>query len=71
MISPTINEILVPIDGSDSSFRAAKYAIKIAKMTGAGVTCMHSVVNPPYGEYGNAGATIVPYLEEVRRYAET
>jgi nucleotide-binding universal stress UspA family protein len=26
-----LKRILVPLDGSDSSFRAAKYAIKVAK----------------------------------------
>jgi nucleotide-binding universal stress UspA family protein len=34
MISP-LKRIVVPLDGSDSSFRAAKYAIKVAKMANA------------------------------------
>jgi nucleotide-binding universal stress UspA family protein len=33
--------IVVPLDGSDFSFRAAKYAIKVAKMANAEIFFMH------------------------------
>ena len=45
-----LKKIIVPLDGSDWSFRAAKYAIKIAKMANAEIIFMHAVVNPPYGD---------------------
>jgi hypothetical protein len=39
-----LKRILVPLDGSDSSFRAAKYAIKVAKMANAEIIFMHADV---------------------------
>jgi nucleotide-binding universal stress UspA family protein len=42
-----LKKIIVPLDGSDWSFRAAKYAIKIAKMANAEIIFMHAVVNLP------------------------
>ena len=45
-----IKNILVPIDGSDYSFNAAEYAIRIARNEKAQLFCVH-VVTPriPYG----------------------
>lgn len=65
-----LKRILVPLDGSDSSFQAAKYAIKLAKMADAEVIFMHAIVNPPYVEYKSAGLVIVHYIEEAKRHAE-
>jgi nucleotide-binding universal stress UspA family protein len=45
-----LKRIVVPLDGSDYSFRAAKYAINVAKMANAEIFFMHAVVNPPYGD---------------------
>src|SRR5215212_3475108 len=50
--------ILVPLDGSDFSFHAAKYAISLARVTGGEIICVHAVVELPYLEYMGAG--IVP-----------
>jgi nucleotide-binding universal stress UspA family protein len=66
----SLRRILVPLDGSDSSFQAAKYAIKIAKMANAEIFFMHAVVNPPYVEYKTAGLVIMHYIEEAKRHAE-
>jgi nucleotide-binding universal stress UspA family protein len=66
----TPKRILVPLDGSDSSLRAARYAINIAKMARAQVICVHAVVNTPYLEYKGAGLVIARYLEEAKRHAE-
>ena len=66
----SLRRILVPLDGSDSSFQAAKYAIKIAKMANAEIIFMHAVVNPPYVEYKAAGLVIMHYIEEAKRHAE-
>ena len=48
----SLKTILVPLDGSEPSFRAAKYAIKIAKMAGANLIAFHAVIKlPPYNLY--------------------
>lgn len=41
------SKMLVPVDGSDNSFRALDQAIFLAKSTGASVTAMHVIENPP------------------------
>jgi nucleotide-binding universal stress UspA family protein len=45
-----IRKILVPVDGSEYSLNAAKYAIKIAKDENAQLICIH-IITPriPYG----------------------
>ncbi|MEW6604760.1 MAG: universal stress protein [Thermoproteota archaeon] len=66
-----LKKILVPLDGSDPSFHAARYAIKLAKMVNAEIIFMHAVVNPPYVEYRTAGIAIVRYIEEAKRQADS
>jgi nucleotide-binding universal stress UspA family protein len=66
----SLKRIIVPLDGSDSSFRAAKFAIKIAKLENAEIIFLHAVVNPPYLEYKGAGQFILHYIEEAKRHAE-
>ena len=65
-----IKRILVPLDGSDSSFSAAEYTIKLAKVANAEVLFMHAVVNPPHIEYRAAGQMITAYIDEAKRQAE-
>jgi nucleotide-binding universal stress UspA family protein len=65
-----LEKIIVPLDGSDWSFRAAKYAIKIAKMANAEIIFMHAVVNPPYGDPRSAGIMITAYIKEAEELAE-
>jgi nucleotide-binding universal stress UspA family protein len=65
-----LKRILVPLDGSDSSFQAATYAIKIAKMANAEILFMHAVVNPPYFEYKATGLVIMRYIDEAKLHAE-
>lgn len=65
-----LSRIVVPLDGSDSSFRAARYAINIAKPADAEIVFMHAVVKPPYVEYKGAGLVIVRYIEEAKRQAD-
>ena len=64
-----LKRILVPLDGSDFSSRAAKYAIKVAKMANAEIFFMHSVVNPPYGD-PRSGGIIISYIKESTDLAE-
>jgi nucleotide-binding universal stress UspA family protein len=66
-----VKTVVVPLDGSESSFRSAEYAIKLAKTLKAKIIFMHAVVNPPYVQYHNAGILITTYIEEAKRNAET
>jgi len=66
----SLQRILVPIDGSESSFQAAKYAISIAKLAKAEIIFMHAVVNPPYMDFKTPGNIIVHYIEEAKRHAQ-
>jgi nucleotide-binding universal stress UspA family protein len=63
--------IIVPLDGSDFSFRAAKYAINLAGLTGGEVICVHAVVDLPYMEYMGPGiVTVTSYIDEAKKHAE-
>lgn len=65
-----IRKILIPIDGSEYSLDAAKYAIRIAKDEKAQLFCIH-VITPqiPYG-YA-AAATDGQYYEDIKDKVES
>jgi nucleotide-binding universal stress UspA family protein len=67
-----LRKILVSLDGSEWSFRAAKYATKIAKMANAQIVCVHVVVSPPNTGYANIHAAVhMPqYIEEAKMEAQ-
>ncbi|SRR5579883_823198 len=65
-----INKILLPIDGSDTSFKAARYAIKMASQNGASIFCIYVIEIPTYGLYGSVGATAPTYYNEVVKSAD-
>jgi nucleotide-binding universal stress UspA family protein len=44
-----LKKILVPIDGSEFSLKAVKYAAKIAQDENAQIICIHVIVGIPYG----------------------
>ena len=44
-----LKKILVPIDGSKYSMRAAKYAIEISKLQKAQIVCIYVIAKLPYG----------------------
>jgi hypothetical protein len=59
--------IIVPLDGSDFSFRAAEYAINLAKLTGGEIFCVHALVDLPYIEYIGLGIlTVTRYMNEAK-----
>jgi nucleotide-binding universal stress UspA family protein len=61
--------ILVPLDGSDFSFRAAEYAINLAKLTGGEIICVHAIGNLPYIEYmAPTGLTVPRYIQEAKEW---
>lgn len=41
-----IKNILIPIDGSDESLRAARYAVRVASCEKAGIICIHVIPAP-------------------------
>ena len=63
-----IRNILIPIDGSEYSINAAKYAIRIAKDEKAQLFCIH-VITPqiPYG-YANTGKQ---HYEDIKEKVES
>ena len=62
-----IRKILVPIDGSEHSIKAAKYATRIAKVDNAELFFIH-VITPgiPYGYATPAASTVHQYEEEIK-----
>jgi len=63
--------ILVPLDGSDFSFRAAEYAINLAKLTGGDILCLHAIGNLTYTEYmAPSGLTVSRYIQEAKKQTE-
>lgn len=65
-----LRRILVPLDGSEWSFRAARYAIKIANMANAEIVCVHAVLNLPYVEYSYSSPLLPRYLEDSKSEAQ-
>jgi nucleotide-binding universal stress UspA family protein len=63
-----IKRILVPIDGSKCSLKAARYAIKIAKIQRSKVYCVHAIVKVPYGNFLDGYAAQM-YFEGARERA--
>jgi nucleotide-binding universal stress UspA family protein len=46
-LASQIKRILLPVDGSDASIKAARYAFRIAKPLDADITCIHVIAAPP------------------------
>lgn len=65
-----IKKILVPLDGSDYSMAAAKYAVKLAGLCGAEIICVHTVPSLTYMEHKSGGGVMAAYLDEAGRHAE-
>ena len=58
---------MVPIDGSDNSFRALNHAIFLSKKTLAQTTALHAMENLPFSHVGSQkalNAIILKYQEE-------
>jgi len=71
-----IKRILVPIDGSNASLKAAKYAIKTAKCEHAQVMCMHVIavaentseyVGKPEVYYDRLRKAAQSWFEEIKK----
>jgi nucleotide-binding universal stress UspA family protein len=65
-----MRKILVPIDGSECSLNAAKYAIKVAKDENADLFCIHVVASVPYG-YASSPPAIDQYFKDIEEKAQS
>jgi nucleotide-binding universal stress UspA family protein len=65
-----MRKILVPIDGSECSLNAAKYAIKVAKDENAYLFCIHVIVSVPYG-YASSPPAIDHYFKDIEEKAQS
>lgn len=65
-----IKKILLPIDGSDTSLKAARYAVKIAKQEKAQIVCIHAIDAPAYLSEYRTGLLLPSYHEEAKKLAE-
>jgi nucleotide-binding universal stress UspA family protein len=77
----SIRKILVPVDGSEFSLNAAKYAIRIAKDENAQLLCIH-IITPrvPYGystsiptsdnSHADIKDEVESWLNKIRQIAE-
>ena len=64
-----IKNILVPLDGSDYSMRAARYAIEVAKLQRAQIVCIHIIDKLPYG-FEFSGSCVDQYLDDVQQQSK-
>jgi len=65
-----IRKILVPIDGSECSLNAAKYAVKLAKDDDAQLFCIHVLMGVPYG-YESSPYAIDQYFKDLQEKAQS
>ncbi|MFQ5920476.1 MAG: universal stress protein [Nitrososphaerales archaeon] len=64
-----LRKILLPLDGSDASFHAAKYAVTIAKHEGASLICVHAVSKPTYWYEKRYADWREAYYDEAKKVA--
>ena len=65
-----IRKILVPIDGSECSLNAAKYATRIAKNENAQLFCIHVIGSVPYG-YASSPPAIDQYFKDLEEKVQS
>jgi universal stress protein A len=64
-----VKKILVPVDGSDTAGKAAKYAADLAKQTGAAITLLSVIDTSPYTTRSvPAGAAPAHLTEPIEDY---
>lgn len=62
-----LKQILCPVDFSDSSHKAAHYAVDFARAVGAGVTLLHVYHLPAHSALVEAPHTVADLSQELRR----
>lgn len=61
--------ILLPVDGSYASLKAARYACRIAKLLAGEITCVHVIDTPPLLK-GMNPALVALYFSRVEKHAK-
>ncbi len=65
-----MRKILVPIDGSECSLNAAKYAVKAAKDEDAELFCIHVIAGVPYG-YASSPIATDQYFKDIEEKVQS
>jgi nucleotide-binding universal stress UspA family protein len=65
-----LKKILVPIDGSSYSMKAAKYAIEVAKLQKAQIVCIYVIAKLSYG-YEYAGSLFDEHIEDIKNQSQS
>jgi nucleotide-binding universal stress UspA family protein len=68
---PKFSKILVPIDGSECSFNAARYAVKLAKNENAQLFCIHVIGSMPYYGYIGSPPAIEQYYKDLEEKVQS
>lgn len=66
----TKSKILVPLDGSSESSKAAAYAVKLAKLTNSNIIFLHVISTPGSLPLRDTFATANKYVYELTEKAE-
>ena len=66
-----LKKILVPIDGSECSLNAARYAAKLAKDENAQVFCIHVIESVPYYGYVGSPHAIQQYYKDLEEKVQS
>lgn len=64
-----IKRILLPVDGSDASLKAARYALRIAKLLDADIACIHVIDSLPLLK-GMNPALVALYFSPAEEHAK-
>lgn len=65
-----MRKIFVPIDGSECSLNAARYAIKLVKDENAQLFCIHVIGTVPYG-YTSSPPAIDQYFKDLQEKVQS
>ena len=65
-----MRKILVPIDGSECSLNAVKYAVKVAKDENVKLFCIHVIASVPYG-YASSPTAIDQYFKDIEQKVQS
>ncbi len=68
-LTSKIKRILLTIDDSETSLRAAKYALRIAKLLDAEITCIHIICSLPLLK-GMNPALVALYFSRAEKHAK-
>jgi nucleotide-binding universal stress UspA family protein len=66
-----MKKVLVPIDGSECSLYAARYAIKLAKDENAQLFCIHVIGSVPYYGYIGSPPAIEQYYKDLEEKVQS